>query len=50
LLSDIDPAKLAGEGWGNIDEYAHSQDLDNPWIRADVEQQGEYYPTPKRRR
>lgn len=48
--TEIDPAKYAGEGWGNIDEYARAKDIDNPWVRADVEQQGEYYPTPKRRR
>lgn len=46
LQDDIDPAKLAGEGWFATEEIARPNDVDNPWTRAEVGREGEYYPSP----
>lgn len=43
---DIDPAKYAGEGFYATEEYANPKDIDNPWTRAEVGREGDYYPTP----
>lgn len=44
ILSDIDPAKHAGEGWYATDEYARPEDIQNPWTRATIGKEEEYYP------
>lgn len=46
IMNDIDPAKYAGEGQFSVDEYARPADIENPWVRADVIREGEYYPGP----
>ena len=46
---DIDPAKYAGEGYGATEEY-FPQDIDSPWVRGDVVDEGAYYPGPEMRR
>lgn len=48
MLSDVDPMKHAGEGWGNTDEYAKVSDLSSPYVQADTMFEGDYYPSPKR--
>lgn len=47
-LASIDPAMHAGEGgtFYSTDEYARPADItSNPWTRAGVGREGEYYPT-----
>lgn len=44
VLSDIDPAKYAGEGWFATEEYAFPSDVENPWTRAEIGREEEYYP------
>lgn len=46
VLSDIDPAKYAGEGWFATEEYARPEDIRNPWTRGEVMREGDYYPGP----
>lgn len=50
-LGDIDPAKHAGEGFFQTDEY-FPQDIQDPHLRGDVLHEGAYYPgpSPKRRK
>lgn len=50
LKNEISPEKFAGEGFYATEEYAKPSDITDPWVRADTEQLGEYYPTPRRRR
>lgn len=50
ILGDVDPAKYAGEGWFAVDEYAKPSDIQNPWTRGDVLNEGDYYPGPDIRR
>ena len=50
LESDIDPEKLAGEGFFATEEYPRAADIDNPYVRGDVGREGEYYPPKARRR
>ena len=45
-LSSIDPAKYAGEGFYATEEYPTKFGIDNPWTRAEIGREGEYYPTP----
>lgn len=45
LRDDIDPAKLAGEGFGAVEEY-FPQDIQDPYVRGDVTGYGDYYPPP----
>ena len=44
VLKDIDPAKYAGEGWFATEEYAKPGDIGNPFTRAEVGREGDYYP------
>lgn len=46
---DIDPLKHAGEGWFATEEYARPQDIENPFTRAEVGREGDYYPGVRRR-
>lgn len=41
---EISPAKHAGEDWFSTDEYANPRDIENPFTRAEVGREGEYYP------
>ena len=50
LHNEIDPANLAGEGFTATDEIARPADISDPWVRAKVEQEGNYWPTPRKRR
>lgn len=43
-LKDIDPAKYAGEGWFATEEYANPKDISNPFVRAEIGSEGDYYP------
>jgi hypothetical protein len=47
---DIDPAKYAGESWFATDEYATPDGIQNPFTRAEVGREEEYYPTPRHAR
>lgn len=49
LLGDIDPAKHAGESWFATEEYARPDDISNPFTRAEVGREGDYYPSPRHR-
>lgn len=44
VLSDIDPAKHAGESWFATEEYARPEDISSPWTRGEVMREGDYYP------
>lgn len=48
LRGDIDPLKHAGESWFATEEYARPADIDNPYTRAEVGREGEYYPGRRR--
>ena len=48
-LDDVDPMKHAGEGWFATEEYARPADIKNPYVRADVGREGDYYPSPRRK-
>jgi hypothetical protein len=50
LAGDIDPVKHAGEGWFSTDEYAKPSDILDPYVRAQVGAEDEYYPETYRRR
>jgi hypothetical protein len=50
ILGDVDPAKYAGEGWYATEEYAKPSDIQSPWTRGDVLNEGDYYPGPDVRR
>lgn len=43
-MGEVDPAKYAGEGFGNIDEYARPGDIESPWVRGDMLDEEGYYP------
>ncbi len=49
MLDDVDPMKHAGEGFFATEEYANPNDIDNPYVRGDVGNEGAYYPGPKPR-
>jgi hypothetical protein len=42
LLGEIDPLKYAGEGWFSTEEYQPG-DVQDPFVKADVGREGEYY-------
>jgi hypothetical protein len=44
LSGDIDPLKHAGEAWFSTDEYAKPSDIKDPYVRAQVGAEEEYYP------
>ncbi len=44
MLSDIDPAKHAGEGWFATEEYARPEDIGSAYTRGEVMNEGAYYP------
>lgn len=44
ISGDIDPVKYAGEGWFATDEYAKPSDIQDPFVRAQVGAEEEYYP------
>ncbi len=50
LAGDIDPVKHAGEGWFSTDEYAKPSDILDPYVRAQVGAEDEYYPETYRRK
>ena len=50
MLSDIDPLKHAGEGWFANEEYARPADISNPYTRGEVGREGDYYPSPDRKK
>lgn len=50
IMGDIDPMKYAGEGWFGTEEYARPADISDPYVRAQVGAEGEYYPETYRRR
>lgn len=50
ILGEVDPARYAGEGWFAVDEYARPADIQSPWVRGDVLNEGDYYPGPDVRR
>jgi len=43
LLGEIDPMKYAGEGWFSTEEYQPG-DVQDPFVKADVGREEEYYP------
>lgn len=47
VLSEIDPAKYAGESFFAVEEYARPDDIKDPWVRADIRRFGQYYPRPE---
>jgi hypothetical protein len=44
IAGDIDPAKYSGEGWFATDEYARPEDIYDPYVRAQIGAEEEYYP------
>lgn len=51
IRGDIDPAKHAGEGWHATEEIANPEDVrDNPWLQAEVGNEGDYYPETRRKK
>lgn len=44
VLSDIDPAKHAGESWFATEEYARPEDIGSAYTRGEVMNEGAYYP------
>ena len=44
VLGEINPEKYAGEGWFSTEEYATPGDVADPWIRAEIGREGDYYP------
>lgn len=44
VFKDINPEKYAGEGWFATEEYAKPSDISNPYTRAEVGMEGDYYP------
>ena len=50
LSGDIDPVKHAGEGWFSTEEYAKPSDIMDPFVRAQVGAEEEYYPETYRRK
>lgn len=49
MMGDIDPQKHAGEGWFATEEYARPADISNPFTRAEVGREEDYYPSPRDR-
>ena len=49
LTDDINPEKYAGEGFFSTEEYARPEDIDDPYVRSDVGQEGDPYPPFRRR-
>ncbi|NIP32662.1 MAG: hypothetical protein GWN00_23645 [Aliifodinibius sp.] len=43
-LKQINPLKYAGEGWYSTEEYAKPGDISDPFTRAEVGLEGDYYP------
>jgi hypothetical protein len=50
LAGDIDPVKHAGEGWFSTEEYAKPSDIMDPFVRAQVGAEEDYYPETYRRK
>lgn len=50
IAGDIDPAKYSGEAWFSTDEYAKPSDIQDPYVRAQVGAEDDYYPETYRRR
>jgi hypothetical protein len=50
IAGDIDPMKHAGEGWFQTEEYARPADIADPYVRAQVGAEEEYYPETYRRK
>lgn len=46
VYGEVDPAKYAGEGHFATEEYARPGDIQNPWTRGEVMNEGAYYPAP----
>jgi hypothetical protein len=46
----VDPMNYAGENFTATDEIPLPSDVDNPWIRGKIENDGDYWPGPKRRK
>ena len=44
LLGDINPMKYAGEGWFATEEYAKPEKGMDPWLLAEMQNEGAYYP------
>lgn len=49
-MGQVDPANYAGEGFTATDEIPLPSDVDNPWVRGAVENEGAYWPGPSPRR
>lgn len=49
VMSDLDPAKFAGESWYATDEYANPNDIDSAHTRGEIGHEETYYPGPKRK-
>lgn len=50
LMTDIDPAKYAGEGWTATEEVAKPSDIKgNKRLRSEIGHEGSYYPETYRR-
>lgn len=47
IAGDIDPAMYAGEGFYNTEEYARPDDITDPFTRAQVGREEDYYPAPR---
>lgn len=45
--SDVDPMKHAGEGFFSTEEYAKPDDIQDPYVRSDMANEGDYYPSAK---
>lgn len=50
IAGDIDPAKYTGEAWFSTDEYAKPSDISDPYVRAQIGAEEDYYPETYRRK
>lgn len=47
-MSDIDPARLAGEGFTAYEEIPRPDDIEDPYVRGEAKNMGDYWPGPDR--
>lgn len=50
LSQDIDPLWHAGEGISDTEEIPRAQDIKNPYLRARIGKEGDYYPGIRKQR
>lgn len=46
LIGAVDPAMYAGEGFSSTEEIPRADDIDNPWLRGMVKNEGDEWPGP----